>query len=172
MTRPAHDYGVDDALAAKGFEQAKAAVLIDRWAPLLKFWIPGEPQAQPRAKAARVGGFVRVYTPATADNWKRNIEIYSKPFQPDSPYDCPLRVDVIYFFSRPEYLLRPDSPRDPIPHPQKPDRDNCDKALLDTLTGLKFWKDDKQVFDGRIRKYYVPLFGQPGALVTISRVPE
>lgn len=171
MTRPAFDYFIDDEIARKGFEQASSAVLIDRWIPLVKFWIPGEPKAQPRVKAARVGVFVRMYTPNNADEWKGQIERFAGPFKPETPYDFPVRLDATFYFNRPETLKKSTSPRDPVPHTVRPDTDNLAKALMDKLVQMRFLADDKIVFDGRVRKYYAPMFGQPGAMVTISRVP-
>ena len=55
--------------------------------------------------------------------------------------------------------LKPNAPKW---HTDKPDRDNADKAVLDALTNLGLWGDDKQVCDGRIRKFYV----RPGDLLT------
>ena len=63
-------------------------------------------------------------------------------------------------------------------HTSKPDRDNLDKLCLDANTvkdGLSkgdLWKDDKQVCDGRIRKFYVMSGGAiqstlPGCLIEI-----
>lgn len=39
------------------------------------------------------------------------------------------------------------------PHTTKPDRDNLEKGVCDSLNKI-VWKDDGQVFDGRTQKFY------------------
>jgi len=56
-----------------------------------------------------------------------------------------------------------------IRHAKKPDRDNLDKALMDSLTGL-LWIDDAQVCDGRITKWIAAGDEQPHVVVTLSEV--
>jgi Holliday junction resolvase RusA-like endonuclease len=52
----------------------------------------------------------------------------------------------------------------------KPDRDNVDKLLLDTITRAGFWVDDARVCDGRIIKRYQRDASEPeGVYVRISR---
>jgi len=73
-----------------------------------------------------------------------------------------LRVDVTFFF--PTKV----SARWGKPHTQKPDRDNCDKLILDECTkvGL-FGGDDCRVSAGMIRKYWCRPGGE-GAVVEVS----
>jgi Holliday junction resolvase RusA-like endonuclease len=85
----------------------------------------------------------------------------------------PLRVDITFFFPRPKGHYRTGKNagqlRDDAPdhHTSKPDRDNSDKAVLDQMTVMRFWRDDAQVCDGRIIKQYDDGRG-PGALIKIS----
>jgi len=55
------------------------------------------------------------------------------------------------------------------PHAKNPDRDNCDKALMDALKGLA-WNDDSQVCQGEIQKWIAAGNEQPHALVTITKI--
>lgn len=41
-----------------------------------------------------------------------------------------------------------------LPCDQKPDADNVIKGLQDTMSKLRFWADDKQIFDLRVQKLY------------------
>lgn len=78
-------------------------------------------------------------------------------FSTTFPLQGPLCVNLTFYFPRPKGHLRTNGelkPNAPKWHTTKPDRDNSDKAVLDALTNLGIWGDDKQVCDGRIRKLY------------------
>lgn len=143
----------------------------------LSMWVSGVPKGQPRPKACKRGAHAGVYDPGTANEWKNLIYNQSKKFVPSEPLEGPLRVDLTFYFPRPlahyrtgkrSFELRPGSP---VYHTSKPDRDNSDKCVLDQLTVLRFWRDDSQVCDGRIRKLYDNGRG-PGCLIKISEAPE
>ena len=80
-----------------------------------------------------------------------------------------VRVDVEAYFPRPQWLLNvlPDKT---LPMLERPDRDNLDKTILDTLTGLGYWVDDSQVYVGRLEKWYVQDGYGPGARISIDFV--
>lgn len=144
----------------------------------LSFVVIGEPKGQPRAKAARRGGFTRVYDPGTADAWKGLVREAAAKAIAESGYsggypifDGPVRLDLTLWFPRPKSHfnrkgIKPDAP--PY-HSGKPDRDNCDKAVLDALGAecLQLWRDDAQVADGRITKNYAAPGQAAGASVHI-----
>ena len=129
--------------------------------------VQGEPKAQPRARAFAMktksgGTFVRMYNPGTAEAWKNSIAAAAQSLRPQQPITTPVRLDLVLRFPRPQTHyrtgrhaaeLRPDAP---TWHTAKPDRDNCEKAIMDCLTMLSFWKDDSQVCCGEIRKVWVP----------------
>jgi len=76
----------------------------------------------------------------------------------------------MFLLKRPKRLYRKKDPDGIIPHAAKPDRDNLDKAVLDVLTTLGFWRDDGQISAGRIDKYYHAKGDKPGARITIKRI--
>jgi crossover junction endodeoxyribonuclease RusA len=139
--------------------------------PPLEFFCAGLPKAQPRAKARAFGKFAQVYNPTTADDWKmivRNEAWKAWAANAYTPWEGPLRVDLTFYFPRPKNHFRSNGelkPTAPLWHTTKPDRDNSDKAVLDALTNLGIWHDDKQVCDGRIRKQYAAI---PGCQIRIS----
>ena len=51
----------------------------------------------------------------------------------------------------------------------KPDRDNLDKSILDSITAAGIWVDDAQVCDSRISKMYPPVGCGTGVIITIER---
>lgn len=147
----------------------------------IKFFVSGLPKGQPRPKAfARRFGdkwMARVYESGTAENWKSQIAASAQPHKPPSPLTEPLHVDLVFYFPRPKSHfrtgkrcaeLREDAPRH---HVSKPDRDNADKAVLDALTTLGFWRDDAQICDGRIQKLYADN-GNVGCQIEICLIPD
>ena len=140
--------------------------------PPLSFFAAGDPKAQPRVKATSFGGFARVYNPRTADDWKMIVRNEARRAWDASsscePWEGPLCVDLTFHMVRPKGHYNSKGQLKlsaPIWHTVKPDRDNLDKAILDTLTNLGIWHDDKQVCDGRIKKIYAQAI--PGCWVTI-----
>ena len=66
--------------------------------------------------------------------------------------------------------MRKKDPLGPFYCITKPDRDNLDKAIMDTLTDIGMWVDDALVCDGRIRKFYHGKEDQAGAFVKITKI--
>lgn len=141
---------------------------------IITFRVIGEPVGQPRPKAQLIKRgpkpFIHMYTPSTADGWKRLIEAAALPHRPRTPIEGPVRVDIDFIFPRPQRLLRRNSPDGEVLHTVKPDRDNTEKVALDALSRVGFWKDDCQVCAGEIRKFYASRRGTPGARVTIQTI--
>jgi Holliday junction resolvase RusA-like endonuclease len=115
----------------------------------------------------------RMYEEGSAESWKGCIALAAREFIPASPLTIPLRVDLTFYFPRPKshyragkhaHELRDDAPSW---HCKKPDRDNSDKAVLDAMTVLRFWLDDCQVCDGRIKKQFDDGRG-PGCVIRIT----
>jgi Holliday junction resolvase RusA-like endonuclease len=139
---------------------------------LLDIFVEGEPKAQPRPRAfARKFGnkySARVYDAGTAEGWKGLIAQSVRPHLAPTPHDVPLRVDIDFYFHRPGRLLRKRDPDGAIPHTSKPDRDNLDKAVMDALTQIQFWRDDGQACEGTIRKFYAAKGARAGAAISIQ----
>ena len=141
--------------------------------PPITFFVAGLPKAQPRAKASSFGGFTRVYTPKGGhDDWKMIVRDEARTAHNGrAKWEGPLCVNLTFYFPRPKnHFNSKGHLKDSAPkwHTAKPDRDNSDKAILDTLTNLGIWNDDKQVCDGTIRKFYtLSDNGTPGCLIEI-----
>jgi Holliday junction resolvase RusA-like endonuclease len=132
---------------------------------LVRLSVRGEPKSQPRPRF--VGGRVISNISPAVSSWQSAVQ------RAASEALCAierglldkataLRVDVTFFF--PTKV----SARWGKPHTQKPDRDNCDKLILDECTkvGL-FGGDDCRVSAGMIRKYWCRPGGE-GAVVEVS----
>lgn len=139
------------------------------WDRVCCFEVYGIPKAQPRTRRAKNGG---VYNPDTADAWKLCLALTARAHLPEAPITGPVRVSELFTFPRPARLSGKASPDDFIPHTAKPDRDNLDKAVLDTLTNEGFFRDDAQVCGGSIEKFYHRKDGRPGVVITIEVYKE
>lgn len=69
------------------------------------------------------------------------------------PLDCPLSVDIYFFFQMPQYHYKKWDKLRNTSHHYKPDIDNCIKFLLDASTGVLF-KHDACVSEVFARKIY------------------
>ncbi len=127
----------------------------------IAFFVPGLPKAQARPRAFARGGHARVYNAKNAEGWKGSIALAVKEHLPAAPHLGPVVVDLTFFFPRPQAHFgtgrNANKLKDwaPLYHCKKPDRDNLDKPVLDALKDLGMFKDDGQVFNGVLRKYYV-----------------
>jgi len=142
----------------------------------MNFFVPGTPKGQPRVRAFTRGRHAGVYDPGTADDWKAAIHIAAKQELAKSanstrPIFGAVRVDLEFIFARPKSHLRSNGevkPSAPVHHTAKPDRDNLDKAVLDTLTKLQVWPDDSHVCQGSIAKRYAAIGEATGCMITIT----
>jgi len=156
--------------------------------------IAGEPAPQPRAKGRLAGPrhapFVQIYTPDDASIWKGRVYRAAKPVLPVKPWTEAVRVSITLWIGRPGYLLEPKAPAPAIPCPVhgSGDVDNFAKAIMDVLThkaakvgedgrvvseehrGL--WKDDSQVVDLRVLKFYHAKGCGPGARIVAEHLVQ
>lgn len=145
---------------------------------LITIRVLGDPKAQPRGRSSSFIGRdgkpkSLIYDPGTADSWKELVAWAAKKHRPARPIAGPVRIDITFLFRRPKSKSRKCDPGGRIPHIAKPDRDNLDKAVLDTLTQLNFLEDDKLVYTGMISKFYTAKQGDdPGALINIYHTDQ
>lgn len=119
----------------------------------------GIPKAQPRVKAYRKGAHAGVYTPDTADDWKRAVMIAAHELA-GAMLDEPVHLQVEFYLPAPkrkhgEFVQN------------KPDLDNLCKAVMDALTAIGVWTDDSRVVTLDARKRYA-INRECGASITIS----
>jgi len=133
------------------------------------FFVPGIPVAQPRVKASMRSGFVRIYTPDTADAWKAAVTKMGLKYKPGSLLTGPVYVRLLFALPRPKYLST-RTYQDEIhrPHFVKPDIDNLCKAVLDSLRD--WWKDDCQVAMVQASKWYARLGGPTGVEIHVDEL--
>lgn len=109
-----------------------------------------------RPRMARVGGFVRTYTPEKTAKYQELVrETYKKEVGHDFG-EAPIELIVNSYFaipnSWPKYKQK--EAREGLRRPTvKPDFDNLAKIIADSLNGIAY-ADDKQVVDAAQHKYY------------------
>ncbi len=149
----------------------------------IQLTVPGEPVGQPRHKCRAVRARMRggrwcwmgqAYMPERVKDEPvyEAVALFKKRIRraaevaglPARPWTGPVALTLEIYFSRPQRLLEPNSPRSEIPHTVKPDADNVLKAVMDALNGL-LWKDDAQVYDPHPRKWYAALGCGPGIIL-------
>lgn len=134
---------------------------------MITFFAHGEPKAQPRPRAFSRNGKAHVYDAKTAEGWKGQIAIAAMNCRPAKPLEGPISLDILFYFPRPK-RLETKKGLSVVYHTDKPDADNCAKAVMDCLTQLGFWKDDAQVVTLRVEKCYAPKDTAAGAKITIE----
>ena len=106
-------------------------------------FVEGIPKAQPRPRKGKHGKF---YNPSTADEWKEAIQIAF--MQEKKPMiQGPVFLAINFYFQK-------KGVKRLLPHIQKPDKDNLEKAVMDALTEAGIWKDDSLVYDSHISKFW------------------
>jgi len=114
------------------------------------FTIPGRPFAKQRPRATRQG---RVYTPKETVSFERTVGQIALPHFPE-PLTGPVRVQIIASFLPPKsWSKRKTAAHIHRPHTQRPDLDNCAKAILDGLNRIA-WADDGQVAVITVEKWW------------------
>lgn len=132
----------------------------------LHFYIQCRPctaTAQER-KAYCSAGRVIFYDPPNVKAMKQTLRAYLKPFVPEEPYCCPVRLAVQWRFSYSrghhdgDYRLT------------RPDVDNLLKSMQDIMTELGYWKDDSLVVELFAQKIWHK--AKPGYCFTITPLEE
>jgi Holliday junction resolvase RusA-like endonuclease len=143
----------------------------------IEFHVDGIPKPQPRTKArgkiitGKQGEPVAVgsvYTPAVADDWKAMIVLFAREHVPAMPIRGPVELDCRVFMPRPEYMHAAKYPPGPLRHTGRGDPDNLGKCVMDILTQLGFYLDDKQVWKLIVEKLYAAKGLRPGMDVWLT----
>lgn len=111
----------------------------------MKFTLLLEPQAQQRPRFSKWG----TYKSRTQAAHEAELDCQLMLYRPDEPIAGPVSV----FFTAYMPIPKSTSKRERAaileartPHTKKPDIDNLEKMLLDRMTALGFWEDDRLVW--------------------------
>lgn len=120
---------------------------------MIEIFLAGAPRGKERVKTAADG---HAYTPERTVSFEGRLAYAAQIAMGERPpFEGPLRLDVIMYMAVPASKprkWREAALRGEIRPTQKPDWDNGGK-LTDALN-LIVWVDDKQIVDGRVRKFY------------------
>lgn len=148
---------------------------------ILEFSVEGEPKAQPRPRLKRHG---RAYNPRGADAWKKLVALKFREAKSKVrlhlPVEGPVGIEMDFVFARPPgHFRQKDGQRieaikraAPRYHVQTPDGDNLAKAVMDTLTRERLWKDDSQAVVIRVTKRWSLSQTVKGANISISKLDQ
>lgn len=131
----------------------------------LQFFMPMHPPTttfQNKELAVRNGKAV-IYDSAELVAIKTKLRGHLAKYVPAEPFTGPVRVMVKWCYE-PTGKHKAGTWKT-----TKPDTDNCQKALLDCMTKLKFWKDDAQVCSQVVEKFWSNV---PGIFVYIAQLEE
>ena len=136
---------------------------------MFTFIIPGKPMGKQRPKFARMGNYVKTYTPKETVNYEQWVRFCFKEaggkFM-DYPY---IEVDVDAYFPIPKSFSkkkRQEALDDNIKPTTKPDLDNILKVVTDALCGVAF-SDDRIITQVSMYKQYAE---EPRVEVTLLYV--
>lgn len=143
----------------------------------ISFFAQGIPKGQPRPRAfaRNIGGqwTARVYDAGTAEGWKSCIaDAARKGNIPIRPLTGPIKLSLLFTMPRlASHFKRTGEvkPGAPFWHVVRYDLDNLDKAVLDALTVLGFWKDDSQIAELESSKVYGDV---PGCRIVIQELDD
>lgn len=114
-------------------------------------------------KVRVVNGKPKWYEPEAVADARAKLSAHLAKHRPEAPFDGPLELYVAWHFP-----LCSDH-RDGEFRTSKPDTDNLQKLLKDTLTNLGYWVDDARVAREIVEKYWARV---PGIYVRISGLED
>ncbi|HEQ3153208.1 TPA: RusA family crossover junction endodeoxyribonuclease [Streptococcus pyogenes] len=135
---------------------------------MVKFIIPIEPKPQKRPRFSRWSG---AYEDGDMMAWRKQVTDYVKNNYEGPYFDDGLKVDVTFYLKAPELVSKKPSERardktkqkyqdyinEHLYVPKKPDLDNLEKAVYDSISKSEVvWTDDNIIVEHTTRKLYSP----------------
>ena len=123
----------------------------------IRFIINTAPTAQARPRHAVRSGFSVTYKSEQKKTNEQTLEALIAPYAPKEPFNNAVSINFTAYIPVPQSFSKKKKElarANKIFPTKKPDIDNLCKQLLDTLTRLNFWLDDKQVVEISAKKMY------------------
>ena len=121
------------------------------------FEVEGRVKPKQSTKFAKIGGFVRTYTPSDVKSYSNWVRLCFKGAYPDfKPLDGAIKLLIEVNFIIPKSYTKKKVQmieEGYICPTVKPDCDNICKQIADSLNGLA-WLDDKQIVNLEVRKRF------------------
>lgn len=123
-----------------------------------KFVVAGTPVAKGRPRFARMGSFIRAYTPKKTRMAEESIaEQIKRVYGHSGPLSGPVAVSMKFLFPLPKAMRTKKKLAEfnkcPATHLSKPDLDNLAKSYSDAMNGI-VWTDDKIIVQLCLSKEY------------------
>ncbi|CQR23785.1 holliday junction resolvase [Streptococcus varani] len=118
-----------------------------------------EPKPQSRPRFARRGSFTTTYEDKDMKAWRNQCRLLiANQYMGQATLEGPLRANVRFYIQPPQYVSKPKKNQaalkvETIPVGKKPDIDNYEKALYDSMSGIVF-QDDGQIALHTVGKFY------------------
>lgn len=138
----------------------------------IRFNVPAVPVPQPRPRAVAVNGRARVFGAPKSHAvhaFKATCRLSFSEARWVNPLTGPVALALVFVFPRPKLPKKLGTGR--LPHAKRPDFDNCEKSVVDALTGLA-WKDDSQLCDVRTTKWIAAADEPPHVEVCIRPLED
>ena len=123
----------------------------------ISFEVLGDPKAQKRHRSARIGKGIRNYDPSAKE--KQDFLLTVQQQAPKHPVSDPIKMTMCFYFGRAKSHFGTGANSGKLKktasliHKSKPDIDNLQKWVLDSLNGV-FYTDDCLIYDIRATRYY------------------
>lgn len=124
----------------------------------IKFNVLGEPQGKGRPRFARVGAYVRTYTPDATVLYENLVKMECRRQCGDNRFadSDRLEMHIAAYYGVPKSASKKKTLQmlsGEIRPAKKPDMDNIVKVVADSLNGVAY-KDDAQVVEAVVKKFY------------------
>ena len=131
-------------------------------------YVPTDSRGMPYRSKTTGRIVIQQFSPKRTKVWEKDIIKQVGFLLPEIPWDGPIRCDREYVFPRTQKLMTKKwLAIDFILHTVKPDQDNLDKALWDSLKGL-FSRGDQQICAGSHIKRYARPGEEPGIIAEFT----
>ena len=131
----------------------------------IAFFVPGQPVAKGRPRAFKMkNGNIGAYSPGKTVEYEDAVRLQARKVMPEQIYDCPLRVHIQFYMTRPA-----SKPKKAVRPTTKPDIDNLAKAITDAMNGL-IYADDSRICEMVLAKYYEPDSRKVGVRVQVMEL--
>ncbi|KXG42863.1 RusA family crossover junction endodeoxyribonuclease [Tepidibacillus decaturensis] len=123
---------------------------------MIQFTVYGEPVAQGRPRATTINGHIRMYDPKKSSDYKDYVRLVASEKAPKHLLTGQIEMKVRIYRPIPKSFSKKKTSQAElglIRPTTKPDADNYLKAIKDALK-MVIWKDDSQVVDVQIGKWY------------------
>lgn len=120
----------------------------------IQFTVEGRPKGKDRPRFKKVGKYVTTYTTEETQKYEKKVaQSYNRLYE-NIILEGPLIAEVNCYFKPPASTSKKKAKELlNTPYTHKPDVDNIEKSILDSLNEVAY-KDDSQIFDLHGRKQY------------------